>query len=69
MAALGVSQHKDVASFCLALAVDPIVSIFEPGHDKALITLGACLNGASALEELHRLFRHATEADDADADL
>lgn len=65
VADLGVTLHKDVASFCLALAVDPVVNTYKMRHCQALSSLSGLLKAESAMQQLNELFKNCSDSVDA----
>lgn len=65
IASLGVTQSKDIVSFCLALTVDPIVNSYKPRHCVALEKLASCLQAGNATEHLKELLKYCADSIDA----
>lgn len=53
---LGATQYKDILSFCVAIAVDPVVNPFKERHGQALSHLSSCLRHDDACNMLGALF-------------
>lgn len=66
---LGVTLHKDVVSFCLALAVDPVVNTYKKRHCQALSSLSVLLKAVNAMEQLNDLFKYFSDSIDAHPEL
>lgn len=53
--ALGTTLYKDVRSFCVAIAIDPVVNTFKPRHGVQLTRLSDVLRGTGAAGRLNAL--------------
>ena len=57
--ALGLSVYRDILSFAISLAVDPVVNAFKPRHRAALSTLASTLDANDAGAALDGFLRQA----------
>jgi len=55
---LGTSLYKDVCSFCVAVAIDPVVNGFKPRHVASLTQMSDVLRGADAAARLDTLIAY-----------
>lgn len=62
-------MYKDVSSFCLAIAVDPLVNTYKPMHCVALATLSSHLKADDAHQRLHGIFGYCLDGADAHPEL
>lgn len=49
---LGATLYKDISSFCVALAADPVVNMFKPRHGEGLTALSSLLRAGDCEERL-----------------
>lgn len=63
---LGATLFKDISSFCVTVAADPVVNLFTPRHCAGFAALSSVLNDWNCVERPHALL--AACGDDAEAD-
>lgn len=52
---LGATLYKDITSFCVAMAADPVVNMFKPRHCEGLTALSSLLNDGDCAGRLDLL--------------
>lgn len=62
---LGTTLYKDVSSFCVAVAIDPVVNGFKPRHGAALTELSDMLRMEDAGRRLDDLILSCASLEDA----
>lgn len=55
MKELGATLYKDITSFCVAMAADPVVNMFKPRHCEGLTALSSLLNDGDCAGRLDLL--------------
>ncbi|KAK1859203.1 hypothetical protein I4F81_001800 [Pyropia yezoensis] len=49
---LGATQYKDISSYCVAMAADPVVNMFKPRHCEGLTAMASLLNDGDCADRL-----------------
>lgn len=65
MTALGVTLYRDVSSFCIAVAADPVVNTCKPDDCAGMSALSASLSSGDAFERLKNLYKYCSDSVDA----